>query len=115
MRHNLNPKPDYITMTTVITRFPLPANANPKEMSRAFENVAPAFRSVPGLLRKQFLLSADCRSAGGVYLWESESAARAFMRNRVAPMIREKFRVEPAIEFYDSPVIVENYHHNHAK
>ena len=102
-------------MTTVITRFPLPANANPKEMSRAFENVAPAFRGVLGLLRKQFLLSADCRSAVGVYLWESESAARAFMRDRVAPMIREKFRVEPAIEFYDPPVIVENSHHNQTK
>ena len=95
-------------MTTVITRFPLPPNANFNEMSRAFAHVAPAFRGVPGLLRKQFLLAADCQSAGGVYLWESESAARAFMHERVAPMIRERFRVEPTIEFYDSPVIVEN-------
>ena len=95
-------------MTTVITRFPLPANTNAREMGHAFENAASAFRGVPGLIRKQFLLSADCRSAGGVYLWESEAAARAFMLERVAPMIREKFRVEPAIEFYDSPVIVEN-------
>ena len=95
-------------MMTVITRFPLLAKTDPEEMSHAFATLAPGFRDVPGLLRKQFLLSADCRSAGGVYLWESESAARAFMRERVAPMIREKFRVEPAIEFYDSPVIVEN-------
>lgn len=76
-------------------------------MRRAFEKVSSEFRGVPGLVRKQFLLSADCRSAGGVYLWESESAARAFMQERVAPMIPENFRVEPSIEFYDSPVIVE--------
>jgi hypothetical protein len=38
-----------------------------------------------------------------------EGAARAFMNERhSAPMIREKFHVEPTIEFYDSPVIVEN-------
>lgn len=98
-------------MITVIVLYPLPANTNASEISRAFATVAPAFRGVSGLVRKQFLLAADCRSAGGVYLWESEAAARAFMQERVAPMIREKFRVEPAIEFYNSPVIVENSHH----
>jgi hypothetical protein len=52
--------------------------------------------------------------AGGIYLWNDESAARAFMNERVAPMIREKSYpdgatdVDPTIEFYDSPVIVEN-------
>lgn len=46
--------------------------------------------------------------AGGVYLWNDEGAARAFMNERVAPMIRERFHVEPTIEIYDSPVIVDN-------
>lgn len=77
-------------------------------MSQAFAAAAPAFRGVPGLLQKHFLLAADCRSAGGVYVWETEAAARAFMHERVAPMIREKFGVEPTIEFYDSPVSVED-------
>jgi len=54
---------------------------------------------VPGLVRKQFLCSKDCRTAGGVYLWNDERAARAFMNERVAPMIREKFHVDPTIEF----------------
>jgi hypothetical protein len=66
------------------------------------------FSSVPSLIRKQFLLSADGHTAGGVYLWEEEEAARSFMQQRVAPMIREKFQVEPTIEFYHSPVLVEN-------
>ena len=30
------------------------------------------------------------------------------MNERVPPMIREKFHVDPVIEFFDSPVIVEN-------
>lgn len=95
-------------LITVITRFPLPAGLTAEQIRAAFDEAAPRFRNVPGLVRKQFLRSKDCGTAGGVYLWNDEDAARAFMSERVAPMIREKFRVEPTIEFYDSPVMVEN-------
>src|SRR3954468_5079882 len=91
----------------VVTRFQLPAGLTPEKIRAAFEEVAPKFRNVPGLVRKHFLCSQDCRTAGGVYLWSDESVARAFMQERVAPMIREKFRVEPTIEFFDSPVTVD--------
>ena len=95
-------------MITVITRFAVPTTLNANQMQAAFTQAAPAFRNVPGLIRKQFLLSADGQTAGGVYLWKEEEAARSFMQQRVAPMIREKFQVEPTIEFYQSPVLVEN-------
>ena len=95
-------------LITVITRFAVPAKVNTSEMCGAFAQVAPTFQNVPHLLRKQFLLSPDGRTAGGVYLWENEEAARTFMQQRVVPMIRDTFHVEPTIEFYDSPVIVEN-------
>jgi hypothetical protein len=95
-------------MITVITRFAVPTNVNTRDMHGAFTQAAPAFRNVPHLLRKQFLLSPDGRTAGGVYLWEDEAAARTFMQQRAAPMIRDQFRVEPTMELYDSPVIVEN-------
>ncbi len=95
-------------LITVVTRFQLPAGVTPDQIRTAFEESAPRFRNVPGLVRKQFLRSKDCRTAGGVYLWNDEAAARSFMSERVAPMIREKFKVEPTVEFYDSPVIVEN-------
>src|SRR5215831_14020306 len=95
-------------MITVITRFTVPTNINASEMRAGFTQIAPVFRNLPGLIRKQFLLSADGRTAGGVYLWEEEEAARSFMQQRVAPMIREKYQVEPTIEFYHSPMLVEN-------
>lgn len=95
-------------MTTVVTRFSLPPNAAADQVRAAFAEAAPHFRNVPGLVRKQFLLSPDGRTAGGVYLWSDETSARTFMSERVAPMIRAKFRVEPTIEFFESPVIVEN-------
>ncbi len=77
-------------------------------MVHHMRNAAPAFRNVPGLIQKQFLISPDGRTAGGVYLWDNEEKAFQFMEQHVAPMIREKFHVEPTIEFYFSPVIVEN-------
>ena len=95
-------------LITVISRFQLPAGVTADQVRAAFDEAAPGFRNVLGLVRKQFLRSKDCRTAGGVYLWNDEGAARAFMIERVAPMIREKFRVDPVIEFFDSPVIVEN-------
>ena len=95
-------------LITVVVRYQLPADVTADLIRAEFEEVAPGFRNLPGLVRKQFLCSKDCRTAGGVYLWNDERAARAFMNERVAPMIREKFHVDPAIEFYDSPVIVEN-------
>lgn len=95
-------------MITVITRFRVPATVSASQMRTAFTEAAPAFRNVPGLIRKQFILSADGQTAGGVYLWEEEEAARTFMQQRVAPMLREKYRVEPTIEFFYSPVLVEN-------
>lgn len=95
-------------LITVVSRFPLPAGVTADQVRAAFEDAAPRFRNVPGLVRKQFLRSKDCRTAGGVYLWNDERAARTFMDKDVVQMIREHFHVEPTIEFYDSPVIVEN-------
>ena len=95
-------------LITVVTRFQLPAGLTAEQIRTAFEKAAPKFRNVPGLVRKQFLHSKDCRTAGGVYLWNDERAARAFMNEHIVPMIRENFHVDPTIEFYDSPVIVEN-------
>jgi hypothetical protein len=95
-------------MTTVVTKFALPANVAAADIRAAFTEVAAHFRNVPGLVRKQFLLSPDGKTGGGVYLWSDDVAARTFMLERVAPMIRSRFRVEPTIEFFESPVIVEN-------
>jgi len=95
-------------MTTVVAQFPLPPHVRAEQIRAVFAESAPQFRNVPGLVRKQFLLSPDCRTGGGVYLWSDEVAARSFMLERVAPMIRTRYRVEPTIEFFESPVIIEN-------
>ena len=53
-------------LITVVTRFPLPPGVTAEQIRAAFHEAAPRFRNVPGLVRKQFLRSKDCRTAGGV-------------------------------------------------
>ena len=69
-------------LITVVARYQLPAGLTADQIHAEFDQVAPGFRNVPGLVRKQFLRSKDCRTAGGVYLWNDEGVARAFMSER---------------------------------
>jgi hypothetical protein len=94
-------------MTTTITQFPIPPGLAADVLRRGFAEVAPAFREPPGLLRKYFLLSPGGGTAGGVYLWKSESDARAFEAT-LRSMIRDRFGVEPAITTFETPVVVDN-------
>ena len=44
-------------LITVVTRFQLPAGITADQIRAAFDEAAPGFRNVPGLVRKQFLRS----------------------------------------------------------
>ena len=95
-------------MTTSITRFQLPAGVPTEAVKEGFLEVAPKFKQPPGLLRKYFLISEDRQTGGGVYLWNSMEQARTFSEGILRPMIRDKFQVEPSIEYFEAPVVVDN-------
>ena len=95
-------------MTTAIVQFPLPPGASIDAVKSGFLELAPLFQTPPGLLRKYFLLSTDGVTGGGVYLWTSRQTAQEFSETNIRPMIKEKFRVEPSITYFETPVIVDN-------
>ena len=95
-------------MITSITRFPLAPGVPTEAVKNGFREVAPHFKHPAGLLRKYFLISEDQKTGGGVYLWNSMEHARAFSEGVLRPMIRDKFKVEPSIEYFDAPVVVDN-------
>ena len=95
-------------MITSITRFPLPPGVPTAAIKKGFVEVAPKFQQPSGLLRKYFLIAEDGKTGGGVYLWSSMEEARTFSEGVLRPMIRDKFKVEPSIEYFDAPVIVDN-------
>lgn len=76
------------------------------DLRRLLERTAPAYRAVPGLVRKWYL-SAD-GLGGGLYEWRSRAAAEAWFDAAWRERIRASYGVEPSIEWFDSPCLVDN-------
>ena len=97
-------------MITAVVTAPIPDGFTYEQYRENVRKIADRFRSIPGLVRKNFLYSEERGVAGGVYLWESKEEAddcyarggpwrEAFVSN---------FGVEPQIDFYETPAIVDN-------
>lgn len=94
-------------MFTAITSFALPAPFTDEQARAAFEASAPAYANIPGLVRKYYLLGADRKSAGGVYLWRDLARAQAFFDEAWAQRIAERYGSFPTVSYFSSPVLVE--------
>ena len=95
-------------MITVLVQFKLPAPITLAEATQRFESSAPKYRNLPGLIRKYYVLSEDGETAGGVYLWESRAAAERVYNGEWRERVAALYRAEPAIAWFESPVIVDN-------
>jgi len=95
-------------MITALVQFKLPEPITTDVARGLFMDSAPNFQTVPGLLRKYFLLSEDGASAGGVYLWESREQAEKMYTKEWLAHLRERFGSEPNVTWFDSPVVVDN-------
>ena len=93
-------------MITAIVRFPIPSDTTLQKASDLFQGTAPKYRGIPGLVRKYYLF--DEGMAGGVYLWESREQAEAFYGEEWQTMIKERYGSAPEVNYFESPVIVDN-------
>lgn len=73
-----------------------------------FEEHAPRYQKLPGLMRKYFLLSEDGQTIGGVYLWKTRQDAERFYNSDFKQFILTQFGCEPTITYFEAPVIVDN-------
>lgn len=95
-------------MISTITTFKLPQPISREEARKIFLGTAPKYRSVPGLVRKVYIRSEDGATVGGLYLWKSRADAEAMYTDAWRAFVREKYRTEPTVTYYDSPVVVDN-------
>lgn len=93
-------------MITAIVKFPLPAGTTVEEARAKFEASAPNYEGLPGLIRKYYLF--DEGTGGGVYLWENREAADKLYTGEWRRTIRERYGADPVVEYFESPVIVDN-------
>ena len=68
-------------MITAIVLYRLPSSIDFKACAEHFRKIAPGFRSVAGLIRKQFIYAED-GWAGGVYLWKTRADLNNFLSMR---------------------------------
>jgi hypothetical protein len=94
-------------MITAIVRFQMPEGTTLEEATKMFEASAPNYRGLDGLVRKYYLYGEGA-SAGGAYLWESREQAEKVYTAEWKAMMKERYGMEPTVEFFDSPVIVDN-------
>jgi hypothetical protein len=97
-----------IIMITAVVRFKLPQAVTLDKAREIFSSTAPKYRDVEGLIRKYYILSEDGGTAGGVYLWRSREYAERLYTNDWKEFVKDKYGAEPSIEFFASPVIVDN-------
>jgi len=95
-------------MITAIVQFSLPRPISLDEAARAFESTAPKYKGLRGLIRKYYLRSVDGRRAGGVYLWETRSAAEAVYNGEWKARVKQLYGSEPEISWFETPVVVDN-------
>ena len=91
-----------------IVRFPLPAGITRETARAAFEASAPRYRGVRGLLRKHYLYAEATGTGGGVYLFESREDAERLHDDAWRESMRERYGVEPSVELFEIPVVVDN-------
>jgi hypothetical protein len=94
-------------MITAIVQYRLPTSIDQAACAEHFRTIAPGFRSVPGLSRKQFIY-ANAGWAGGVYLWQSRAAAEAFYSGPWLAGIRERYGMDPEIRYFHTAAITDN-------
>ncbi|WP_218243622.1 YdhR family protein [Comamonas fluminis] len=95
-------------MITTITTFNLPEAISLDEARAIFESTAPKYQTFPGLVRKQYMLTEDGKTVGGVYLWKNRADAEALYTEAWREFVRGKYQTEPSVTYFNTPVIVDN-------
>ena len=95
--------------TTVIVTFPLAEGTSMEDAKALFEASAPTYENIPGLIRKYYLYSEE-PLGGGVYLWKSREAAEKLYTQAWCDGLAERLGAQPKIEYFYSPVLIDNNH-----
>ena len=84
-------------------------NLDRQRASAVAEREAPMFEGMDGLRSKVFMWDDEAGTVTNTYVWDSESAARAFFSSpEVKAKIIELYGVEPHVRFAEVSAVVDN-------
>lgn len=94
------------TPVAVVVKVPAPpaAGFTPDRLHAAFEQAIPQYRAIPNLARKYFTISEDGSQFGGVYLWTSYAAARAYYSPAWQEQVVKTYGKPATVEYFDAKV-----------
>ncbi|MCG6881603.1 MAG: monooxygenase [Deltaproteobacteria bacterium] len=95
-------------MIVTVVQFKLPEPITLAQAKDIFSSTAPKYRTVGGLIRKNYILSEDGKMAGGVYVWKSRNDAENLYDDQWRAFVMEKYGSEPTVQYFESPVLVDN-------
>ena len=98
-------------MIIAFVQIPLPKPLPVEEARNIFLGTAPKYAEFKGLIRKNYILSEDGRTGGGMYLWQSREDAARMYTEAWQEFIVEKYGSRPIISYFHCPVIVDNLLH----
>ena len=75
------------------------------ELTRRYQERMPEFRDVPGLLQKYYAYDSSTDEWAGIYIWESEGSAAAYLESDLRKSIPSAYELTqpPRIERF--PII----------
>jgi heme-degrading monooxygenase HmoA len=94
-------------MIVAVVQFDLREPMTLEAAAISFAQSAPAYETIPGLIRKHFLVNEDGSTAGGIYLWRDRDAADAWFTDPWKDRIELKFGHRPTVSYFVSPVSVD--------
>ena len=94
-------------MITAIVHWRADEGISREELLTRFRKSIPVYKGREHLLRKYICFDMEAHRGLGVYLWDDRAAADAFYEI-ARPMIKEETGYDPVVEFFDTPIIVDN-------
>lgn len=95
-------------MITEYVRFALPPGITREEVVAGMREAAPRWQREPHLVRKTFILDPDLAFTGAFYLWKDRQSAQAAHDDAWRQRVRSTYGSEPEIQYFDTPLVVDN-------
>ena len=95
-------------MITAIVNFKLPDGLTEDAAAKLFQETAPRYQAMAGLVRKYYLHDPETGIGGGCYLFEDMAAAKAVFNDDWQALLKEKYGATPDVRYFQTPVIVDN-------
>jgi heme-degrading monooxygenase HmoA len=83
-----------------------PAGVTRERLGAELQGAVAAHRAIPGLLRKHFLIGDNGASFGGLYLWQDEASARAWLNDAWHERVKKTYGQAAAIDWFDTPILL---------